>query len=42
MAGANVKHPHADNGLPFSIWWAVAEAVAVALLVPALRLLGAI
>ncbi|CAN7588286.1 hypothetical protein LJR225_004411 [Phenylobacterium sp. LjRoot225] len=42
MAEAEIEHLHTDSGLPFGIWWAIGEAVAVALLVPALRLLGAI
>lgn len=40
VAKANLEHPAPDAGLPFGVWWAIGEAAAVALLVPALRLLG--
>jgi hypothetical protein len=42
MTKANLEHPAPNAGLPFSVWWAIGEAAAVALLVPALRLLGAL
>jgi hypothetical protein len=40
VAKAKLEHPAPDAGLPFGVWWAIGEAAAVALLVPALRLLG--
>jgi hypothetical protein len=42
VAEAKLEPARADSGLSFNIWWAIGEAVAVALLVPALRLFGAI
>jgi hypothetical protein len=41
VAEAKLEPARADS-LSFNIWWAIGEAVAVALLVPALRLFGAI
>lgn len=42
MIDADLEHSQAGGGLPFGVWWAIGEAVAVALIVPALRLLGLI
>jgi hypothetical protein len=42
MAKTGFHRYPGEGGLPFGVWWAIGEAIAAALILPALHLMGLI